>query len=180
MTKVWDIEVFEFKLHYKLTIMKALKWIAYLSAGIGLFTGNTGISIRCFPPATVPCQIHGKLLPGSKQLLPDYRYHISLHLICAGNKRSDFTVLVPPFRSHRLTVLFNSFEYFLFLPAVVLIYFLLPYRWRNPFLLIASYYFYMSLKWEFGFLLLFTSLVNYFAGLKIQGCYQSEIAQNCG
>ncbi len=66
-------------------------------------------------------------------------------------------------------MLFNSFEYFLFLPAVVLIYFLLPFRWRNPFLLLASYYFYMSWKWEFGFLLLFTSLVNYFAGLKIQG-----------
>ena len=61
-------------------------------------------------------------------------------------------------------MLFNSFEYFLFLPAVVLIYFLLPFRWRNLFLLIASYYFYMSLKWEFGFLLLVISLVNYFAG----------------
>ncbi len=64
-------------------------------------------------------------------------------------------------------MLFNSFGYFLFLPAVVLIYFLLPLRWRNPFLLIASYYFYMSLKWEFGFLMLFTGVVNYFVGLKI-------------
>ncbi len=64
-------------------------------------------------------------------------------------------------------MLFNSFEYFLFLPAVVLLYFLLPFKWRNPFLLIASYYFYMSWKWEFGFLMLFTSAVNYAAGLKI-------------
>jgi D-alanyl-lipoteichoic acid acyltransferase DltB (MBOAT superfamily) len=64
-------------------------------------------------------------------------------------------------------MLFNSFEYFLFLPAVVLIYFLLPFRWRNMFLLTASYYFYMSWKWEFGFLMLFTSLINYYAGLKI-------------
>jgi len=64
-------------------------------------------------------------------------------------------------------LLFNSFEYFLFLPAVVLLYFLLPFKWRNPFLLIASYYFYMSWKWEFGFLMLFTSAVNYAAGLKI-------------
>jgi D-alanyl-lipoteichoic acid acyltransferase DltB (MBOAT superfamily) len=64
-------------------------------------------------------------------------------------------------------VLFNSFEYFLFLPIVVLLYFLLPFRWRNPFLLIASYYFYMSWKWEFGFLMLFTSAVNYIAGLRI-------------
>ncbi|MDF1561300.1 MAG: MBOAT family protein [Bacteroidales bacterium] len=64
-------------------------------------------------------------------------------------------------------MLFNSFEYFLFLPAVVLLYFLLPFKWRNPFLLTASYYFYMSWKWEFGFLMLFTSAVNYVAGLKI-------------
>jgi alginate O-acetyltransferase complex protein AlgI len=66
-------------------------------------------------------------------------------------------------------MLFNSFEYFLFLPVVVLVYFLLPFRWRNLFLLIGSYFFYMSMKWEFGFLLLFLSLVNYFAGLKIEG-----------
>ena len=65
-------------------------------------------------------------------------------------------------------MLFNSFEYFIFLPAVVLIYFLLPFRWRNPFLLLASYYFYMSWKWEFGLLILFTSLVNYLAGIKMQ------------
>lgn len=66
-------------------------------------------------------------------------------------------------------MLFNSFEYFLFLPAVVLLYFLLPFKWRNPLLLIASYYFYMSWKWEFGSLLLLTSLVHYFTALKIQG-----------
>ena len=66
-------------------------------------------------------------------------------------------------------MLFNSFEYFLFFPAVVLIYFLLPFRLRNGFLLIGSYFFYMSLKWEFGFLLLFISLVNYIAGLRIEG-----------
>ncbi len=56
------------------------------------------------------------------------------------------------------------------MPAVVLVYFLLPFKWRNPFLLIASYYFYMTWKWEFGLLLLFTSLVNYFSGFKLQDC----------
>jgi len=65
-------------------------------------------------------------------------------------------------------VLFNSFGYFLFLPVVILVYFLLPFRWRNPFLLIASYFFYMMLKWEFGLLLLIVSLTAWLAGLKIQ------------
>lgn len=64
-------------------------------------------------------------------------------------------------------MLFNSFKYYLFLPAVVAVYFILPFRWRNTFLLAASYIFYMSLKWEFGFLLLFVSLMTYIAGLKI-------------
>lgn len=64
-------------------------------------------------------------------------------------------------------MLFNSFEYFLFLPLVVFTYFLLPQRLRNPLLLIASYYFYMRWKWEFGFLILATSLVNYTAGFRI-------------
>ena len=72
-------------------------------------------------------------------------------------------------------MLFNSFEYFLFLPAVVILYFLLPFKCRNPFLLIASYYFYMSWKWEFGFLMLFTSAVNYVAGLKINASKDRRI-----
>lgn len=65
-------------------------------------------------------------------------------------------------------MLFNSFEFFVFLPVVVLVYFLLPFRWRNLFLLIASYFFYMMLKWEFGSLLLVVSLTAWLSGLKIQ------------
>lgn len=64
-------------------------------------------------------------------------------------------------------MLFNSFQYFLFLPAVVLVYFALPLRLRNIFLLLASYFFYMCWKWEFALLMLFTSSVNYIAGLRI-------------
>lgn len=66
-------------------------------------------------------------------------------------------------------MLFNSFEYLVFLPLVVLLYFLLPFRWRNPVLLVVSYYFYMCWKWEFGFLILLTSMANYIAGLRIAG-----------
>jgi len=61
-------------------------------------------------------------------------------------------------------MLFNSLEYFLFLPFVVLVYFILEVRWRNIMLLVASYYFYMRWKWEFGLLILGVSLVNYIAG----------------
>lgn len=39
---------------------------------------------------------------------------------------------------------------------------------RNIILLIGSYYFYAFLKWEFAFLLLFTTLVNYLCSIQIE------------
>ena len=41
-------------------------------------------------------------------------------------------------------MLFNSLAYAVFLPLAVLVYFLLPQRWRWAALLGFSYYFYMS------------------------------------
>ena len=45
-------------------------------------------------------------------------------------------------------MLFNSFEFMIFFPLVVIGYFLLPPRFRWAFLLGASYYFYMCWKAE--------------------------------
>ena len=65
-------------------------------------------------------------------------------------------------------MLFNSLEFLVFFPVVTLVYFLMPtLRVRNILLLIASYYFYMQYKPEYGLLMLFSSLVNYFAALKM-------------
>lgn len=58
-------------------------------------------------------------------------------------------------------MLFNSFEFLLFFPIVCVIYWLLPARFRNTFLLIASYYFYLSWKAIYGLLILFVSLVTW-------------------
>ena len=41
-------------------------------------------------------------------------------------------------------MLFNSLEFLVFFPLVVLGYFLIPDRWKHYWLLLASYYFYMS------------------------------------
>ena len=43
-------------------------------------------------------------------------------------------------------MLFNSFEFLLYFPIVVALYFAIPGRWRWLHLLIASYVFYMA--WE--------------------------------
>jgi len=59
-------------------------------------------------------------------------------------------------------MLFNSFEYLIFLPAVVVLYYLIPPRYRWVLLLVASYYFYMSWKAEYIVLIAGSSLLDYY------------------
>lgn len=56
---------------------------------------------------------------------------------------------------------FNSWEFLLFYPIVLGLYFLLPHRFRWPMLLIASYFFYMYYSPSLVFLILFTTLVSW-------------------
>ena len=58
---------------------------------------------------------------------------------------------------------FNSIEFLIFLPIVVILYFVLPQRWRWIELLAASLYFYMSWSPDLLLLILFTILVSFFA-----------------
>jgi len=64
-------------------------------------------------------------------------------------------------------MLFNSFSYLLFLPAVFILYWLSPVKYRKVLLLVASYFFYMSWKAEYGLLLLLLTVANYIFGLLI-------------
>jgi alginate O-acetyltransferase complex protein AlgI len=66
-------------------------------------------------------------------------------------------------------VLFNSFEFILFFATVVLAYYRLPHRWRWVLLLIASYAFYMSWRAEYALLILGSTFVDYWVGLKLEG-----------
>ena len=58
-------------------------------------------------------------------------------------------------------MLFNSVAFLLFLPAVVILYYLLPHRYRWILLLGASYFFYGSWKVEFLSLILLSTVVDY-------------------
>ena len=60
---------------------------------------------------------------------------------------------------------FNSWQYLLFLPVVVLVYFLLPHKIRWIWLLAVSYFFYMMWNPWLAFLILGTTLVAYGAAL---------------
>lgn len=62
-------------------------------------------------------------------------------------------------------MLFNSFQFLVFLPIVVAVYFALPHRWRWALLLAASYYFYMCWKAEYVLLIVFSTVVDYFSAL---------------
>jgi len=67
-------------------------------------------------------------------------------------------------------VLFNSLEYLIFLPLVFLVYWLLKsnYKNQNILLLIASYVFYGWWDYRFLSLIIFSSFLDYFVGLKIE------------
>jgi alginate O-acetyltransferase complex protein AlgI len=61
-------------------------------------------------------------------------------------------------------VLFNSVEYFLFLAGCLGVYYTLPHRAQNIWLLIASYAFYAFWDWRFLGLILASTFIDYSAG----------------
>ena len=65
-------------------------------------------------------------------------------------------------------MLFNTIDFAIFLPIVVLVYYLVPHKFRWVFLLAASYYFYMSWKVEYIFLIILSTLVDYFSGIRME------------
>ncbi|MBE5875784.1 MAG: MBOAT family protein [Lachnospiraceae bacterium] len=65
-------------------------------------------------------------------------------------------------------MIFNSFEFLIFFPIVVMINFILPQKIRYIWLLLASWYFYMSWNPVYIILLLTSTTVTYIAGLCIE------------
>lgn len=62
-------------------------------------------------------------------------------------------------------MLFNSSAFLIFFPIVVVIYFVLPQKLKNLWLLIASYYFYMCWNAQYAILILMSTVVTYGSGL---------------
>ncbi len=65
-------------------------------------------------------------------------------------------------------MLFNSASFLVFFPVVLILYFAIPFKWRNVLLLLSSWYFYMSWKFEYIILIIFSTSIDYIAGLKIE------------
>ena len=67
-------------------------------------------------------------------------------------------------------MLFNSFNFALFLPLVFILYWFISnknLKFQNLLLLVASYFFYSCWDWRFLFLLIFSTLLDYFSGIQI-------------
>jgi alginate O-acetyltransferase complex protein AlgI len=64
-------------------------------------------------------------------------------------------------------MLFNSLEFAIFFPVVSVLFFLLPHRFRWFLLLAASCFFYMFFKPVYILILVFTIVIDYFAGIWI-------------
>ncbi len=75
-------------------------------------------------------------------------------------------------------MLFNSIHFAIFLPIVFIAYWLLnekKLKWQNLLLLLSSYFFYSCWDYRFLFLLLFSTLLDFYSGLKI---HQSDNARS--
>lgn len=64
-------------------------------------------------------------------------------------------------------MLFNSVHFLLFFPVVLFLYYILPLKFRWIWLLISSYYFYMSWNVKYVVLIAFSSVATYLAGMLI-------------
>ncbi len=60
---------------------------------------------------------------------------------------------------------FNSLQFLIFLPIVIILYYIVPHKFRWIILLVASYYAYMSWNPWLIFLILATTIVSYLSGI---------------
>lgn len=76
-------------------------------------------------------------------------------------------------------MLFNSIDFALFFPIVVLVYYILPLKVRYVWLFVSSYYFYMQWNPYYILLLLFCTLVTYAGGLLLEKWKDTEGKTRC-
>ena len=74
---------------------------------------------------------------------------------------------------------FNSFEFLLFYPIVLGLYFILPHKFRWIMLLVASYYFYACYQYELLFLIVGTTLVSWLMSKAIERCEYVWLKRLC-
>lgn len=77
-------------------------------------------------------------------------------------------------------MLFNSIDFAIFLPIIFILYWFFTnknLRLQNILLLLSSYFFYACWDWRFLFLLMFSTLLDYYTGLKMQDSQSQKTKQ---
>lgn len=64
-------------------------------------------------------------------------------------------------------MIFNSLAFAVFLPVVLILYYMLGFKWQNRMLLAASLFFYAWWEWHFLTLLALTIIIDYYASHKV-------------
>ena len=64
-------------------------------------------------------------------------------------------------------MLFNSIDFLIFFPIVLLVYYIIPKKISYLWLLVASYYFYMCWNAQYALLILFSTVATYAGGMLI-------------
>lgn len=67
-------------------------------------------------------------------------------------------------------MLFNSSQFLLFLPIVLVVYYIIPKKIRYIWLLVSSYYFYMCWNYKHAVLLFITTTITYLGGRALETC----------
>ena len=65
-------------------------------------------------------------------------------------------------------MLFNTIDFLIFLPIVLVIYYIIPEKYRHIWLLISSYYFYMCWNVKYALLILTSTVITYFSGILLK------------
>lgn len=74
-------------------------------------------------------------------------------------------------------MLFNSIYFLLFFPIVVVIYYIIPQKLKNVWLLITSYYFYMSWNPKYVLLIMTSTVITYISGLLIAKIREKKVTK---
>ncbi len=75
-------------------------------------------------------------------------------------------------------MLFNSWQFLVFFPVVLIAYYILPQKARKYFLLIASLYFYMNWSASYVVLILFSIVATYLGGIFIERINENKKPQS--
>lgn len=74
-------------------------------------------------------------------------------------------------------MLFNSIDFLIFFPIVLLVYYIIPDKIKYLWLLIASYYFYMCWNAKYALLILGSTVITYLSGLLIERVKHAKITE---